>query len=199
MLRTHGHTKACFVGHSLGTAAISWLLHSPTHHTYVASTVLLDPVTFLLFHPAVAYNFVYRPPTTVLELLTHYFVARELYIAHSISRHFNWSRNAVFVEDLPPANPRIVPAHRVARYLGASEGEGEGGAVDVLFYEGLSHGEGMLKREVLERVVGKIRGACGVDVVEEGNGGSAREVVAEAERVKRRVSKKRGGGGRADN
>lgn len=38
------------------------------------------------------YNFV--------DFLMHFFVSRELFIANTLSRHFSWSENIMFVEDL---------------------------------------------------------------------------------------------------
>ena len=32
----------------------------------------------------------YREPETPGQLLMYYFVSRELYIAHSLARHFHW-------------------------------------------------------------------------------------------------------------
>ncbi|KAJ3187982.1 hypothetical protein HDU85_006375 [Gaertneriomyces sp. JEL0708] len=126
MLNRDGHPKATFVAHSLGTVAVSWMLRSRLHRNRVGAAVLLDPVTFLLHDPSVAFNFLYRPPHTVLELLMSYFVSREMYIAHSLSRHFHWSKNVLFFEDLPAKgknvvvlseNDAIVPAPRVKAYL----------------------------------------------------------------------------------
>ena len=37
----HAGTGACFVGHSLGTTCVAWLLHDPRTRHLVASTVLL--------------------------------------------------------------------------------------------------------------------------------------------------------------
>jgi hypothetical protein len=42
----------------------------------VASTVLIDPVTFLLCDPTVATSFVYNDPQTALDFLMHFFVSR---------------------------------------------------------------------------------------------------------------------------
>lgn len=100
MLDVDQHDSACFVAHSLGSTAVSWMLHHPEGIRRVASTVLLDPVTFLLCDPKVATNFVYKDPTNTIDFLMHFFVSRELFIANALSRHFNWSHNIVFVEDL---------------------------------------------------------------------------------------------------
>mmetsp|Transcript_919 Transcript_919/g.1182 ORF Transcript_919/g.1182 Transcript_919/m.1182 type:complete len:533 (+) Transcript_919:108-1706(+) len=101
ILTADGHKDAVFVGHSLGTTAISWMLHDKKARHLVKGAVMLDPVTFLLINPGIAFNFIHREPTTVLELLMHYFVSRELFIAHTLSRHFSWSHNVIFPEILP--------------------------------------------------------------------------------------------------
>ncbi len=66
----------------------------------VAASIMIDPVTFLLCHPKVATHFVYKDPKTWLELAMHFFFSRELFISNSLSRHFSWSHNIVFTEDL---------------------------------------------------------------------------------------------------
>lgn len=75
MLADDHHPAACFIGHSLGTTAIAWMLHSPSAHL-VASSILIDPVTFLLCDPTVATSFVYNDPETALDMLMHFFVSR---------------------------------------------------------------------------------------------------------------------------
>ncbi|KAI8591395.1 Alpha/Beta hydrolase protein [Geranomyces variabilis] len=171
MLARHNHHRACFVGHSLGSAAISWMLHH--NPSAVASAVFLDPVAFLLVDPSVAYNFVYRPPTTVLELLMHYFVARELYIAHSLARHFNWSQNILFREELPGNNnipaasgvptcvvlsawDQVVPSAAVRKYLKDDP------RVDLCWFDDMTHGQMMFDARCMDFVKGKIDRACGL-------------------------------------
>lgn len=60
----------------IGTALVSWMLHDAQGCRRVHSTVLIDPVTFLLCEPTVATSFVYKNPTTELEFMMHYFVSR---------------------------------------------------------------------------------------------------------------------------
>ncbi len=116
-------------------------------------------------------------PTTVLELLMHYFVSRELYIAHALSRHFSWSHNVLFPEDLPPGHPAaagplkappptaiflsgndaIVPAKRTLEYLEAAAlGPGAAGSFEVVWLEGMQHGELCLRPQLLDLVASKI-------------------------------------------
>ncbi len=100
VLEAHGHEAACFLAHSLGTTVVSWMLHDEVGKNKVAATVLLDPVTFLLCDPTVATNVVYKPPSNTIDFLMHFFIARELFISNALSRHFNWSHNIMFVEEL---------------------------------------------------------------------------------------------------
>jgi len=107
MLNDGHHPQACFVAHSLGTTALSWMLHDPIGCKMVASSVMLDPVTFLLCDPTVATSFVYKDPTTTIDFLMHFFLSRELFIANALSRHFQWSHNIMFVEDLIGDNDSV--------------------------------------------------------------------------------------------
>lgn len=76
------------------------MLHHPQGCLRVASTVLMDPVVFLLCDPTVATSFIYKDPRTTMDFMTHFFVARELFIANALSRNFNWSHNILFIEEL---------------------------------------------------------------------------------------------------
>jgi pimeloyl-ACP methyl ester carboxylesterase len=100
VLDAHGHKAACFLAHSLGTTAVSWLLADEATRSIVAATVMLDPIVFLLCDPTVATNFVYKPPRNTVDFLMHFFLSRELFISRALSRHFNWSHNILFIEDL---------------------------------------------------------------------------------------------------
>lgn len=111
ILEADKHQQACFVAHSLGTTLVSWMLHHPQGCKRVASTLLLDPVTFLLCDPTLATTFVYNDPTTPVDFLMHFFLSRELFIANALSRHFNWSHNIVFVEDLSATDAMDVHAY----------------------------------------------------------------------------------------
>lgn len=71
-------TILCFAQYTehTGTCLVSWLLHDPRGCTFVHSTILLDPVTFLLCDPTVATSFIYKNPTNTLEFMMHFFVSR---------------------------------------------------------------------------------------------------------------------------
>ncbi|CAJ1417026.1 unnamed protein product [Effrenium voratum] len=122
MLASWEHTSAHFIGHSFGSIVVAWMARNAKEMVSVAT--FLDPVCFLLIKPDVCYNFMYRQPQTATQLLMHYFVARELFIAHSLSRNFFWHQNLLWPEELDmpcmvmlSGEDSIVPAHSVRRYL----------------------------------------------------------------------------------
>lgn len=66
----------------------------------IAATLLMDPIPFLLHHPAVAYNFVYRSPRYANEWQLWYFASRDADVARALSRHFFWFECVLFREDV---------------------------------------------------------------------------------------------------
>jgi hypothetical protein len=66
------------------------------HHLTV-----VDPVSLLLGLPEVAYNFLYRPPTDIIQSFILYGASREITISHMLHRHFWWHRNICYLEDIP--------------------------------------------------------------------------------------------------
>ncbi|KAI8824459.1 uncharacterized protein EV422DRAFT_493257 [Fimicolochytrium jonesii] len=174
MLDTDQQEKATFVAHSLGTIAVAWMLRSESHRQRVGSVVLLDPVTFVLCDPTIAYNFLHRPPSNSLELIMQYFVSREMYIANSLSRHFHWSKNILFYDNLPHPQDglkhvvslsgvdAIVPSPRVKLYLDTcAEMDGYRNPVDVIYHDEQNHGEMLFRLPFLRLIMERIREACG--------------------------------------
>ena len=66
----------------------------------IAATLLIDPIPFLLHHPALAHNFVYRQPRHANEWQLWYFASREPDTARALSRHFFWFECILFREDV---------------------------------------------------------------------------------------------------
>jgi len=66
----------------------------------IAATLLMDPIPFLLHYPAVAYNFVYRPPRYANEWQLWYFASRDADVSRALSRHFFWFECILFREDV---------------------------------------------------------------------------------------------------
>lgn len=81
----------------------------------VAASIILDPISFLLFDPTVASVFVYKDPKDALDLCMHYFLSRELFISNALSRHFVWTYNVMFPEDLETRRPCCDRLRRIAR------------------------------------------------------------------------------------
>ncbi|CAL1700757.1 unnamed protein product [Somion occarium] len=89
----------------------------------------VDPVTFCSWEGDLCYNFIYRRCATGLELLMKYFVGMELGVANFLQRHFDWSANSLWFQDIPNAcdpsktkfflggKDDVVDAERVKRYL----------------------------------------------------------------------------------
>jgi len=166
---------AHFIGHSFGSVVMAWVTKQSPE--LIRRATYLDPVVFLLCKSDVAYNFVYRVPQTATENLMQYFVARELYIAHSLGRNFVWHECILWPEDLTTypegalvflsGQDSIVPAHSVRRYLEcvkapttpgspsspSSQRVPAGGRLDVLFYEDLGHAQFLLSAETMDDVI----------------------------------------------
>lgn len=146
MLASWEFDSAHFVGHSFGSIVVAWMCKNSKETVKVAT--FLDPVCFLLIKPDVCYNFMYRRPETPTQLLMHYFVARELFIAHSLSRNFFWYQNLLWPEELVmptlvmlSGEDSIVPAHSVRRYLTGWLQQQSTDALRLLWFPNLGHGE----------------------------------------------------------
>ncbi|OCH92258.1 alpha/beta-hydrolase [Obba rivulosa] len=150
VLDHHKLDSFAVAGHSYGTILAAHMVRTPALAPRIAALLLVDPIPFLLHQPAVAYNFVYRPPRTANEWQLWYFASRDPDIAHALARHFFWSENILWKEDLagrPAAvvlsgRDQIVDAREVWRYL---TGEDElrfrwkQDGLEVLYYADLDH------------------------------------------------------------
>jgi len=100
MLKKEGFSKAVFLGHSLGTMSLSYLLHDPSTRDVISGLIFLDPITFLLHLPDVAYNFLYRQPKRAIEWVFRNIVALEAGIAWSLSRRFFWFDGVIWKNEI---------------------------------------------------------------------------------------------------
>ncbi|KZS98053.1 hypothetical protein SISNIDRAFT_436884 [Sistotremastrum niveocremeum HHB9708] len=115
------------ISHSNGSYAHAWLLKECSH--LIKRSCFVDPVTFCSWEGDVCYNFVYKPCYSGFNLLMRYFVGTEIGVANLIQRHFDWSSNSLFFEEIPNAcdpektmyilggQDAIVNAERVSKYL----------------------------------------------------------------------------------
>ncbi|KAI8982942.1 Alpha/Beta hydrolase protein [Trametes punicea] len=152
LLDAHEIERVVVVAHSYGTVVAAHMLRDPQMCPRVSAWLLVDPVPFLLHLPSVAYNFVYRPPRTANEWQLWYFASRDPDIARALARHFFWSENILWKEDLAGKDvavvlcgkDQIVDAAEVRRYL-TGEGDSEikfrwkNDGLEVLYYPDLDH------------------------------------------------------------
>ena len=171
-------SKVIFFGHSLGSALTVWILKfSPER---IAGLVLVDPISFLLQHSDVAYNFIYRTSQTAAETFFEW-IAREQGIALSLARNFHWFDNVFpmicseeedgeIVHFFPGKWPVvvflsegdcIVPTARIRQFLKAS-GKGNGG-LELHVMSGLDHGGFLFNKYWLDTVLRTLIGLDSTD------------------------------------
>jgi len=139
------------LSHSNGTIVHGWLLKNEPD--LVKRSCLIDPVAFILWEPTLPYNFLYTAARSPMQYLMRYFVARELGVANTLQRRFDWISSLLRPCEIPgKGDPRlasvflserdaIVDTPRVASYLtGEGMGEGEGMTV----FPKQKHGDAML-------------------------------------------------------
>lgn len=149
ILAAHNFDRFVLVGHSFGTAIASYILQDPVLSRKVTATLLVDPITFLLHHPSVAYNFLYRTPKRANEWMLWYFASRDPDIARTLGRHFFWSECIMWKEDLEigrkiavvlSEDDQIVDAKAVRKYLTGEESlRWERDGLEVVWHPGLDH------------------------------------------------------------
>jgi len=146
MLASWGFSAAHFIGHSFGSLPLAWMVRRAP--SLVNMATFIDPVCFLIIKPDVCYNFIYKKPSTPSQLLSNFFVARELFIAYSLSRNFFWFMNLLWPEDVTmpslvalSGQDSIVPAHSVRRYLAVYKQRHGSDSLKVLWFPDHAHGE----------------------------------------------------------
>ncbi|KAH9931897.1 uncharacterized protein B0H18DRAFT_988515, partial [Fomitopsis serialis] len=108
VLRHHNISTFVLASHSYGTVLAAHILHDPALAPRVVSTMLVDPIPFLLYLPGIAYNFVYREPRSAAEWQLWYLASRDPDISRALSRHFFWTENVLWKEDLEGCETAVV-------------------------------------------------------------------------------------------
>ncbi|KAI0677587.1 hypothetical protein C8Q78DRAFT_960231 [Trametes maxima] len=115
------------LSHSNGSFSHAWMLKA--YPRMIIRSCFVDPVTFCSWEGDLCYNFIYKPCSNGLDLVIKYFVGTELGVANFLQRHFDWSANCLWYEQIPHArDPQktmfflggkdsIIDATRVKRYL----------------------------------------------------------------------------------
>ncbi|RFU26628.1 hypothetical protein B7463_g9705, partial [Scytalidium lignicola] len=160
ILKAHNWEEFVLVSHSYGSVIATHLLHTPQIAQKVSSILFIDPVSFLLHLPDVAYNFVYRKPIRANEHQLHYFASKDMGVSHTLYRRFFWAENILWKEDIQcrhvtvvlGGKDLIVNTEAVVAYLtdaanGSREtgswkdGVWKGDGLDVLLFRELDHGQ----------------------------------------------------------
>ncbi|KAJ5337394.1 hypothetical protein MYU51_020379 [Penicillium brevicompactum] len=100
IMQYHGWARFVLVSHSYGSIIAAHLLKSDRFAPLVGPTVFIDPVSFLLHLPDVAYNFIARQPARANEYQLWYFGSKDIGVAHTLARRFSWIDNIIWKEDL---------------------------------------------------------------------------------------------------
>jgi hypothetical protein len=165
--------------HSYGSVIATHLLHTPQIAEKIESMLFIDPVTFLLHLPDVAYNFICRKPVRANEHQLYYFASKDMGVSHTLSRRFFWSENILWKEDIRDHRATVVLGGRdlivnteaVRTYLTADEaakpdlshqkeGAWKGDGLDVLWFPELDHAQVFDKKSTRLRLVNIVRSYC---------------------------------------
>lgn len=185
ILDSHGWSSFVLTAHSYGSVLASHMVHSPTFASRIHGIVLTDPVSIMLHLPDVAYNFTRRKPKRANEWQLWYFASMDPGVAHALGRHFFWSENIIWKEELLtlPGDMRkkrnvavclaerdlIVDTVSIARYLADDDGWVPGGVdnhhvardgIEILWFPGLDHGQMFDSRSNQDRLLSVVQQSC---------------------------------------
>ncbi|KAI9875495.1 MAG: hypothetical protein M1830_008414 [Pleopsidium flavum] len=164
ILKTHGWEKCVLISHSYGSVISTHLLHHPILASRIGPMLLIDPVSFLLHLPDVAYNFTCRRPKRANEYQLYYFASKDMGVSHTLSRRFFWSENILWKHDIEghrvtvalSGKDLIVDSTAVRRYLTEEKSAG----LDVLWFKDLDHAQVFDSKRDRDILVGVVRKYC---------------------------------------
>ena len=182
ILKKHDYKRFVLVTHSYGSVVATHLLRAPATAARIDSMILIDPVTFLLHVPDVAYNFLCRQPIRANEYQLWYFGSKDMGVAHTLSRRFFWSENILWKHDLQgrrvtvvlSGQDLIVATEAVGQYLKGGKRQGlesemvadwktepwQGTGLDVLWFQDLDHAQVFDTKATRNRVLTAARAYC---------------------------------------
>ncbi|MCJ1390005.1 hypothetical protein MMC18_002863 [Xylographa bjoerkii] len=125
IVNKHHWDKFILMSHSYGSIVSTHLLKHRVIASRIGPVLLVDPVSFLLHLPDVAYNFTCRQPRRANEHQLYYFASMDMGVAHTLARRFFWSENILWKEDIDgrrlsvalSGQDLIVDTQTVGRYL----------------------------------------------------------------------------------
>lgn len=182
ILLKHGWGQVVLVSHSYGSIISTHLLHNEATKSFIGPTLLIDPVSFLLHLPDVAYNFTYRKPKRANEHQLYYFASMDMGVAHTLSRRFFWSENILWRHEIGNrpitvslcGKDLIVDTESVGRYLAGGEDghpsesqawkhmEWDGEGLDLIWFHDLDHAQVFEKKRNYQALIDVIREYCGM-------------------------------------
>ncbi|KAF2870033.1 hypothetical protein BDV95DRAFT_496692 [Massariosphaeria phaeospora] len=188
ILERHGLDKVVLASHSYGSVITTHLLRTPATAKKIGPMLLIDPVTFLLHLPDVAYNFTARHPRGANEHQLYYFASTDMMVAHTLARHFFWAQNILWKDDLRGRDVTvslggrdlIVDTDTVGKYIAGvdmrsennswKDGEWSGSGLETLWWPTCDHAQ------VFERAEGRrALGRCLLKYAERGSAGAEDE------------------------
>ena len=179
ILRKHKWDKFVLMANSYGTAIATQMLKNVEIAPQIGPIFFVDPIPFLIHHPELVYNFLYRVPQSPSEQQLYYFACTDMGVAHTLTRRIFWSDNVLWKEEvdgrrmtvLLSQNDIIVDTESVGRYLTRKKGVSaandhrddewkkwawKGIGLDVVWLDGLNHAEvfyAKADREILVRIL----------------------------------------------
>ena len=181
ILNKHGWEQVVLISHSYGSVVSTHLLRTPDTARRIGPIILIDPVSFLLHVPDVAYNFTCRQPKRANEYQLWYFGSKDMGVAHTLSRRFFWSENILWKHNLEGrrvtvvlcGKDLIVDTEAVGRYLkglsitskDSEEWKTEswkGTDLDILWFQELDHAQVFDFKKSRDRLLKATRAYCSV-------------------------------------
>jgi pimeloyl-ACP methyl ester carboxylesterase len=178
ILERHNIEKCVLVSHSYGSVVSTHLLQDPTTAAKIGPMLFIDPVTFLLHLPDVAYNFTARQPRGANEHQLYYFASMDMMVAHTLGRHFFWNRNMLWLEDLRGKDVTvslggrdlIVDTETVGKYINGKDLKSEdrewmqhewtGSGVETVWWPTVDHAQVFERREGRAKMAHILREYC---------------------------------------
>ena len=170
------YDKVSVIGHSFGSAQITWLLHGMPQ--YIGQLILLDPVSILLSEPDVLSNFFHniknvnnhyteqdRPQfhqtTKLQQTKIQYIASTEISIEYYLKTKFAWFNSELWLEDIPKdvnvliflsGQDCIVPTNKVRRYVDLKGLEN----VELFCWEECGHGDCVVGSRYWKEIFGRM-------------------------------------------
>jgi len=163
-------SKATLVGHSYGTAVMSWIVqHEPER---IGACVFLDPICFQLHLKTTLFNFHFQRvdndtqsnkkwdnPFSIGSLIN--LAGTEMHTNYAMLRQFSWATNALWPDDLAKnsihskiilsGHDEIVPVKEVQELF-----ENSSSFLDTYTFEGASHGDLFMNEDMRALTLDKI-------------------------------------------